>query len=184
MKKRYKMWHLTVQGALQDRHGAAHCVPGPWEVGQALRTLDLHPGDSREPQCEKDRCHGVALSWSEKRDNINFLAWFWLQRRVNQPSVAETSFQHLEAINCRIPKGQDAAFSLLLINLQISLLAHKEHHALIKPSCFMGRATRKSVDFRYQKEISYLRFIQLALIAPGGCKSWEHVQSQRVKHFY
>lgn len=133
--------------------------------------LYLHPEDSTEAQCEKDGCHGVALSWSEKINNINFLTWLWLQRRVNQPGVAETRFQHPEVINCSIPKGQEAAFNLLLINLQISLLAHKEHNALIKPSCFMGRATRKSVDFGYLKETSYLQFIQLALVAPGGCKS-------------
>lgn len=85
--------------------------------------------------------------------------------------MAETKFQHREAINCLIPKGQETAFNLLLINLQISLLAHKEHHALIKPSCFMGRTTRKSVDFRYLKETSYLQFSQLAFIAPGGLRT-------------
>lgn len=59
----------------------------------------------------------------------------------------EARFQHLETINSSIPKRCKTAFNLLLINLQISLLAHKEHHALIKPSCFMGRATTKSVGF-------------------------------------
>lgn len=119
-------------------------------------TRYLHPEDSAAAQREKDVCYGVALSWSEIKNKVNPLNWIWLQRRVKQPSTAETRLWHFETINFSVPKREETAFNLLLINLQISLLARKEHHALIKPSCFMGRATKKSVDSWYQKEMPYL----------------------------
>lgn len=109
----------------------------------------LHPEDSAAAQCEKDECHGVALSWSEKRDNIILLLVLTPEKGQTAQCGREARFQHLETMNSSIPKRQETAFNLLLINLQISWLAHKEHHALIKPSCFMGRATTKSVDFWY-----------------------------------
>lgn len=112
--------------------------------------------------CPED---SAAVEWEmyclKKKEHKASKMFFISEKGQKVQHGKEAGFQHLETINSSVPKRWETAFHLFLINLQISPLAHKAHHALIEPSCFMGKVTVKSVDHRYQKETSYQDVIQL-----------------------
>lgn len=67
MRKWWKMWGLAAQG---EWIGTGRFIGGPWEDGQALKTLNTSVM-SVEVQYKKN-----GPPWSEKKDSMCILKWF------------------------------------------------------------------------------------------------------------
>lgn len=73
-----------------DRHGAAHCGAGPWEGGQALKTLSISILRTlQQVSVKKVGATGWPCPRLRRGINVSLLKWFRLQRRVKQPGVAK-----------------------------------------------------------------------------------------------